>query len=529
MWLGLVYAMMVISLQSFQVSGDEPLECRGQLDEMVHKYRRLTELAINIGALSTPRHCAVETLLLYIIGQLARSKDNDINLLYKVSHMVRVAMVMGYHSDSVSTAAFTPFIDEMRRRVWCSIMQIDLAFASRMGLQPIIRPESTDMKLPKNIYDDELREDLKELPPSRPLTEPTPACYAIYRSKLLSVFAEIWQGTQPKVEHTRSTVMELDNRLNQTISEIPPLFKMRPLEESMRDSPEVVVQRYSVDLLFLSARCILHRRFIHSPKDNFKHGSSKQIAIESALRILDHQATLNRECSPGGRLHKIKWFDNFLTMHDFQLGAMIVCLELYNVVRAERLQNSESTFDTTAQEKMLRLRAALEQSQRIWQSLSEMSKEASKASAMISAILSISGQQNSTNEPEARNPYNPTEETTMQKLAVPDMNFGVLMPSSVAELQILSDTAPFNPTHDHQSPGSSGAISTPHSSTGMTPQYLHQFLHPSLESGSESRTTSNMFGLFGALPDAEIMPDAGIDWVSSPSHVREIKNRDVVI
>jgi hypothetical protein len=256
------------------------------------------------------------------------------------------------------------------------------------GLPPMIRPQDTNTAAPRNVYDDELTEDLKELPAARPLTETTPMTYIIYKNELISAYAEIVEAVQGFASTSYEQVMKMDHKLREIHANIPPVFRMRSLDEALRDSSAVVMQRYILDLLFLKSQCVLHRKFICPSRDSTRYVYSRRIAIDNAMEMLKHQATLHNESRPGGRLSSVKWFVSSLTTSDFLLAAMIVALDLYHTAEAERQgrRASNDLYDWSHDRRNSMLQT-LEQSCNIWATLQDQSMEAFKAYGVLSAML----------------------------------------------------------------------------------------------------------------------------------------------
>jgi hypothetical protein len=276
----------------------------------------------------------------------------------------------------------------MRRRIWSVVRQADLLFSTQAGLPPMIRPGDTNTDLPLNIYDDELTEDMKAMPLPRPITENTPMTYIIYKSQLISVFSQIVEAVQSLTCSTYETVMKLDHRLREVQANIPPIFKMRSMEESLRDPSALVMQRYILDLLFLKSQCVLHRKFVFPSRDSSRFAYSRRTCVDNAMIMLQHQATLHQESRPGGRLANVQWFISSLTSHDFLLAAMIVALDLYHSAESERAgrRSSNDVFDWSHERRSSML-AALENSRNIWDGHQSQSLEAMKATGVLTAML----------------------------------------------------------------------------------------------------------------------------------------------
>ena len=82
-------------------------------------------------------------------------------------------MQQGYHRDPSHNPNITPFDGELRRRLWAAVNQMEVLFSVMVGVPKSFIYAHCDTKPPSNLYEDELYEEMKELPPSRPLEEAT--------------------------------------------------------------------------------------------------------------------------------------------------------------------------------------------------------------------------------------------------------------------------------------------------------------------------------------------------------------------
>ncbi|KAF2836248.1 hypothetical protein M501DRAFT_902265, partial [Patellaria atrata CBS 101060] len=387
-WIGMVFAMMCIALQSYNRAGDEPPELRGKSWELSVRYSRLTAQCILSADVLQPIQYMMETLILHIHAETSRSQDAEAGVLVTVSVLVRLAMRMGYHRDSAPYATISPFQGEMRRRVWTVIRQADAFFSSQSGMPHMIRSTDTNVELPRNIYDDELHVGMKTLPPSRPESESTPCSYMIAKTKFVKVFGLILEFTNMLTCAPYDETMRLDQTVRETQASLPAYFKMRSMNESIHDSATIIMQRFSLDLFYLKSLCLLHRKLLGPSRIYPRLAYSRRTCIDACLGMLRHQATLQQEAQPGGRLRGVKWHISSLTTADFLLSAMIVCLDLYHTAEDEQKGRPRSTDTYTAtqhnQEEML---AAIEHALSIWDSLREHSMEAYKAHATLSVMI----------------------------------------------------------------------------------------------------------------------------------------------
>lgn len=393
-WIGMCYAMMTLALQSYHRAGDEPPEYRGKALGLSHEFRRLTAQCLLLADITQPLAQILETLILHVQAEYGRSRDAEPGVLLLVSLCVRLAMRMGYHRDPGPHPAMSPFEGEIRRRVWTFVRQCDLLISFQFGLPAMIRSDYTDTLPPRNLYDDELHEDMKSLPPSRPAFEATPMTYMISKSKMTFLFGRIVERTQsisdpPSYEET----MKFDQELREMRSSHPPLLQARSFQESARDPANLIMQRIGLEMVYLRSLFVLHRRFIARGRENPRYAYSRRACIDASMQLLELQATLHQESQPGGRLRSVKWYISSLTTHDFLLAAMLVCVDLYHSADAEARgrkstpQSPNSGVGMYGEDRREEMMRAVEHCITIWESVREQSMEAYKASIGLRVMV----------------------------------------------------------------------------------------------------------------------------------------------
>ena len=86
--------------------------------------------------------------------------------------LVRQACAPGLHRDPASTACKISIFDqEMRRRLWATIMEFELLTAIDKGMPAAVSVGDWDCQPPANVQDEEVDEHSRDLPPSRPYKE----------------------------------------------------------------------------------------------------------------------------------------------------------------------------------------------------------------------------------------------------------------------------------------------------------------------------------------------------------------------
>ncbi|KAH8593273.1 fungal-specific transcription factor domain-containing protein [Bisporella sp. PMI_857] len=389
-WLGLLYSIMCLAMQSYHKIGDEPPEWRGRTLDLAAEYRLRTVQCLINSDYTKPVNYTIETLLLYVHGEWSSRWDAEVGIWVIVGMIVRLAMRMGYHRDSSNYQSITPYQGEMRRRVWAFIRQLDTMFSFQLALPGMIRNSDCDATIPRNIFEDEFSPESKTLPPSRPSTEPTPISYMITKSKIAFEFGAILEEINAVDGRHISydDVMKRDNRLREVRNAMPPHLKLRPMEECTHDPATLLMERFNLDIMWQKTICVLHRKYLARARVNQRYAHSRRACVDASMEILRHQAKLHREAEPGGRMRTMKWYISSLTKQDYLLAAMIVCLDLHcdSVSEACADPSKYNRYFWTPAEREAMLKA-IETSYELWNESAESSVEAYKASNILSVLL----------------------------------------------------------------------------------------------------------------------------------------------
>ncbi|KAF2258820.1 hypothetical protein CC78DRAFT_477265 [Lojkania enalia] len=522
-WLGLCFAMMCIALQSYSRAGDEPPEYRGKSWEMSSEYRSLTAQCLVMADITQPITNMLETMILHVYADYARSRDAEAGILISTGIIVRLAMRMGLHRDSAPYPGITIFQGEMRRRVWAVIRSFDLLFSAQAGLPPIVRPRDTNTDVPRNIYDDELFEDMKVLPASRPETEATPTLFLINRTRLIYKLGEAVEITDSLTCSSYEEIMKLDQETRALHEKVAPHLKLRSMDESARDPSTLIMQRFTLDLLYHKIICVLHRKFLAASRVHSRFTYSRRACIDSSMIMLQHQATLHRECQLGGRLRSVKWFISSLTTVDFLLSAMIVASDLYHSARVERQGRSPPAegyvFAPNRRDEML---AAIDTAVGIWDGLKDHSMEAYKAHATLSVMLNQLTQHQAMRQAQQSFPVaasssltgtNPMDDANVAPEHSAAMTLGMLSTGGLTpnSANIFDTRYPASMANLLNDPMAQTQ------STGLTPQYSG-----GVTTGPENAPSpfSNLFGANVGFQNIDLPSTSSIDWDAWDSYIQ---------
>lgn len=383
----------------------------------------------------------------------------------------------------------------------------------------MIYGHDTDTGAPHNLFDEEFGQNTKVLPPSRPITEPTPIAYQIAKTRVSIEFGKILQAvTRVGQPVSYDEILLRDRKLREVLDEFPPHLKMQPLEGS-HDPITLIIARLNLNILYNKIMCILHRKHLIQARQNPRYAHSRRSAIEASLETLNHFRNVYRECQPSGRLRTMKWYVQS-TSRDTLLPTMLVVLDLHHdhvSATSSRRQDSQTMYFWSPEQRRDMI-DALDSAKDIWKSISADSVEAYKAANIIEIMLEkIKNPDPAPPPPESSNKpenifgnYGEAAAPPMQPEESAAMTLGMLSGGLTA--------------NDFQSPG---GTSYPAFDVGASPGFTPDL--PADATSSVSNNNNNNpaspFSMFTNLSGGMAI-DQSIDWVCPPFQPQHLKSAE---
>ncbi|KIW15629.1 hypothetical protein PV08_05677 [Exophiala spinifera] len=236
--------------------------------------------------------------------------------------LLRSAMAAGYHREPDGRANITVFYREMRRRIWATVVELDLQAAIERGMPPSIREDDFDSRAPLNINDDAIYESATEAPVALPLQSltDTSSQAVAYRSLglRLRICALINNYPHKAVGSQFDEVFSLDKEVMKALREIPLTWIVGSVTEEWQTQRPLYV-RSMLDILLRHQLVLLHMRFANQSEHFPESCHSRRARLEAATSILSQFKTL----VDNGILPR-----SGCDTYQFQ-AAMTVCHELY--------------------------------------------------------------------------------------------------------------------------------------------------------------------------------------------------------
>lgn len=356
-------------------------------EQRIRLYREKTIQCLINSNYTEPGLYTVETLVLYYLSEHFQSKDALFGSWMLFGMIVRAAMRLGMHRDAALYPNLSVFRGEMQRRLWAAILLIDLQTSCQVGLPRMISEGMYDTKSPNHLLDEDLDENMVVLPPVRPEYASSPIGHALSKHRLLTVFGKVFDASNSVNPVTYEEIMRLEKLLFDSLEEVPESFRVRSIQ-SLENGPTTLrVRRFSIEISFLKARCILHRKFLSEADSLQKHSYSVKACVDSSMLILRYQNYMTSETAPGGSLHGMKWITSSLMAYDFFLAATLLCLYLGQLMAAEEqfMNTSFQAFPISwGKEDILN---SLLESYQIWNNPENSSEDTIKFSKVLKVMM----------------------------------------------------------------------------------------------------------------------------------------------
>lgn len=467
-----MFTIIRLALYTAREHGADFTSTLGNMDEAIKLYRTRTRQIVMAEKYSKPSMEKLELLALHLDAEFLQCQDASTSIWISVAAAVRMAMKLGLHREPSLDAKLTPFQCEMRRRLWLAIKQTDVLLSWQVGLPSMIPHSQCDTMLPRNLHEDDFDEDSDIIPMSRPWIEITKISPFIVKAPLIAVFTKIASHIQD-IHPKDSEIPVLEQELYAARDSLPPMYKMRSMQESILDPPAMILRRIAIDQTVHSGLCVLHRRHLPLSRFNPQYSHSRKTAIDAALTLLNYQALTFYETDPQRRLAGHKWLSTSIIRHDYILAAMLVCLDLRQGIEGQT-HPASSDITLWGRDRREEMMAALETSYNVWHACKDVSIDAFRASEAVAVLLKKirSAEEEKQRSETTVCKLTATNSSAFDALALIFLSFLVASIPSVESLEISPEFIPTAP--DSSDPYS---LSLPFSEMVATPATIDWVSH----------------------------------------------------
>ncbi|KAI1480465.1 fungal-specific transcription factor domain-containing protein [Daldinia eschscholtzii] len=136
--------------------------------------------------------------------------------------IVRMAMTMGFHRDpSEFSQKIPPFWAEQRRKLWYTILELDVHMSMQCNLPCCIRETDFTCQPPRNLNDEDIHPDIEQLPPPKPVDQDTDSRVQVFAASTLSMrfrVVDLINRTDSLQDYQQ--VLDLGNELERVFEDI---------------------------------------------------------------------------------------------------------------------------------------------------------------------------------------------------------------------------------------------------------------------------------------------------------------------
>jgi hypothetical protein len=200
----------------------------------------------------------------------------------RAEHLLTYFKAAGMHRDPyLLVDRCSPYEMEMRRRLWATIMELELQSSIDRGMPSSLAGLTFDCPPPLNINDENLMEQSVKLPVATPSEDYTKTSFLDISSRSLSLRISLCSLiNDPSFSMPFSDVLRYDQQINEALESIP--------QWKGNDTTQVSTL---LDLQLRQFILLIHTPFARR-KDSSHSRYSRMVCFETAKKLLDQHHSL---------------------------------------------------------------------------------------------------------------------------------------------------------------------------------------------------------------------------------------------
>lgn len=278
-----------------------------------------------------------QILLLQLrMNNLAQTSD-----LWKESGtLVRSAMIVGLHQDPENYDEFSIFEKEQRRKLWRTIVELDMQFSLAGGMPSATRSSDFNSRPLRNVDDFSLKEDMLTYPENKAERLWTDALAQVILSASMKERLDatnILAGNVSLVEDVEK-LLSLARFFEHSLQELPTPSRAEEAwgQRNERD-PGKLFMKIMLDVQLRRPTLCMYQ-YIMLSEQGGRYPEARKGAVRSAVAMLNHLDALDPEVADP---NTIKNRDQLNLLHllckkDIIQAALILCLEIRSFSLASR-------------------------------------------------------------------------------------------------------------------------------------------------------------------------------------------------
>ena len=303
-----------------------------------------------LDTLTAKERLNIETLRVQILLLLSHMNDLVPNSdLWKESGtLVRSAMIMGLHQDPEKYEAFSLLEKEQRRKLWRTIVELDIQFSLAGGLPAAIRSSDFSSRQLRNVDDRSLKEDMTTYPDDaaeRVWTDALPQFVlgASIKDRLDATNTLAGNFNLPRdTGRLLSLAWCFESSLRGLSSNLPGTDSFR--EHNEERSPGRLFMKLMLDIQ-LRRPTLRTFEYIMLSENGRQYPEARKGAVRNAIAILSHLDALDPELADPNIIRNRDQLNLFhvLCKKDIIQAALILCLEIQWFSASSRVDRGHSS------------------------------------------------------------------------------------------------------------------------------------------------------------------------------------------
>ncbi|PYH98263.1 hypothetical protein BO71DRAFT_371435 [Aspergillus ellipticus CBS 707.79] len=320
----LACAWNLADFNTLQMKNDGNLKCYTAIEWVLHAEKWMQNHHIKRPELTSLRLDTLMIIALNIHG-MKRSQA-----WLATGTLVKHAMMAGFHRDPTRYTRISVFNMEMRRRIWTTILELDLQVSLERGMPPSIQAEDYDTAPALNINDSDIQEDSTEFPEAQPLSVMTDSSFqAVLVQSLPLRLKACALMHAPRISCRYDEILQMDHDLNRFLSKIP-VWPVSDVDD-VQTAHRIVLSRALLENKIGHSLLSIHTPFaIEAPRGSL-FAPSARARLEAASMILSTQRRLREMSQQLSLCNMGDWtMQAYCTicqlLHEGQSGGSSICL-----------------------------------------------------------------------------------------------------------------------------------------------------------------------------------------------------------
>jgi Fungal specific transcription factor domain len=206
-------------------------------------------------------------------------------------NLMRQAMSAGFHRDpSLLGTKVSVFDQEMRRRLWATMVELELQASIDRGMPSASAGFPSDVAPVLNVNDENFEEGSQKAPIQKPWDEYTATSFLHMSTNTLSLRVSLNSLLNELSSHAQyEDVLMYDEKIMQKLQEIPARTDSGAGQE---DLPFPEMLRTLLDVQLRQFLILLHGPFARQAQSNSRYSLSKMVCFNAASSIIDQHSRL---------------------------------------------------------------------------------------------------------------------------------------------------------------------------------------------------------------------------------------------